>query len=35
MQVGLKGSDTGRLCRTCDRKFIMFDTYAEYAFEIE
>eukprot|EP00347_Sterkiella_histriomuscorum_P022833 403336979 len=35
MQVGLKGSDTGKICRMCDRKFIMFDTYAEYAFEIE
>ena len=26
---------TGKICKVCDRKFILYNTYAEYASEIE
>ncbi|CDW78869.1 UNKNOWN [Stylonychia lemnae] len=33
-QIGT-ADQKGKICKICDRKFILYDTYAEYAYEIE
>ena len=35
MQLSPKSLPKGHICKICDRKFILYETYAEYAGQIE
>ena len=35
MQMSPKGTPKGHICKICDRKFILYETYAEYAGQID